>query len=410
MHMDETQETGVEQLPKEYSVIVVGAGAQYEDHHKQTLDKLGPGNLRILVDQDPTRFTSPNTNGLAVVADATTQIFDFSNHPYRDRLVALVATPEHFKSIVPLIRGGVERFVVEKPLVHNSAETRELAAILARNPDVQIFPIDHYIQKSYPLLALAGNLDPNGRQWKTLQLENGDPVPPELAGKLFDMIGLIKSIDITIVEGGDLGVPDLKNRPWLMTNTQIGGMLSDLGTHALTPPFVSGLLDPDFCAINSVNRHALDANMQSFIPFDGDRPEIKAVFELSFKHGNSTIPVNLTVAKTFEGPFDSIHQWRDLYPDNITNNTVGIRPEGIWRLAIVGTNANLIFDLRTGGKLVIESANEIFSLRIRAGLQPYANAFSDARDYFAKIPLGYDPLRNMVKSIELIDRIKNYPT
>jgi hypothetical protein len=42
-----------------------------------------------------------------------------------------------------------------------------------------------------------------------VQMGDGSPVPKEMFGNLCEMIGAVEGIDVSISEGGNLGLPDL---------------------------------------------------------------------------------------------------------------------------------------------------------------------------------------------------------
>lgn len=84
-----------------------------------------------------------------------------------------------------------------------------------------------------------------------LELEYFD-VAPCLCGGLHlcsahlnEMLGRLEGVEVSILESGDFCLPDIARRPWLR-DPEIGGVLKDLGTHALAPLGAAGMLFPPY--------------------------------------------------------------------------------------------------------------------------------------------------------------------
>lgn len=372
------------ELKLDCRVIVAGTGLGYEEKLQQALDVLGPADRRIFIDCNLGRLGGRHSQ--RVLADVRKPPLNFCQLAAEQRLehIGLIATPDHLPALTALTEAGLRKFIVEKPLVNNQAEVEELKVLIKKYPGLMIYPLDFYVQKAAPLLILTGAISPLDPRWQWVQTESGEPVDPSLADSLQEMIGSIEGIEATILEGGQLGVPDLDKRRWLEVDPQQGGMLLDLGTHALTPLVAAGLISADRVSVDIAERYILGHDRYSFVrTTSSDHPEILAKSILSLKQNDRAVPIILTVGKTYHSG-------------------------GMWELIIRGEEGDLVMGLRTGQKLtVIPKNGSIIELKLKSGSDPYKLAFQEADMCFRNSGLGTFMLKAMFDSIEIIEMIKS---
>lgn len=367
----------------QYSVIVAGAGAVLQEKFTPSvLDKLGPKSRRIIFDIDPQRILDSETK----IRSSNLLIADGELAPFNIRgdgkdFVGVVTTPGHLGVVFSLIQSGVNNFIVEKPLVANVSELDKLQEILRANPDVKVYPLDFYVQKAAPLLVLTSAIKPEDPRFNWVVMSDDSEVNIKLCGSFKEYIGKIEGIGVTIFEGGSLGMPDIDKRKWLEGDNVRGGMLLDLGTHALAPLFAAGVLSPDSIKVESAFREVLGEDRKSFVRAGVGQAEMRAGALLTANIGDRTIPVFLDVGKTFHDG-------------------------GIWKLVIRGSKGEISFGLRTGQRLTVEpKEGPCFQLKLRSQ-DPYEMAFQEARMCFEGYE-GFDGnLNAMLGSIKTIDKIK----
>lgn len=375
----------VESEPNYYKVIVAGAGVVLQEKFTpEVLDRLGPPKTRIIFDLTQQRVldeeTRKRSNNL-LVADGQKAPFKIPEDR-REEYVCAVTTPEHLRVIRSLIETGVKKFIVEKPLVNNSTEANKLEELLRENPDLRLYPLDFYVQKAAPLLILTGAIKSEDPRFSWVVMGGDDSeVNGELCGSLENHIGKIEGIEVTVFEGGNLGTPDIAKRRWLVEDKTRGGMLLDLGTHALAPLFASKVLSADEIKVESAFREVFGKDGMSFIKAKRGQPETCAGALLTVRIKDREIPLILTVGKTFQDG-------------------------GVWKLIIRGEKGDISFGLRTGQRLTVEpKEGQSFQLKLRKQ-DPYGMAFQEAKMYFGNYP-GFDGnLGAMLDSIRLIDEIK----
>lgn len=160
-----------------------------------------------------------------------------------------------------------------------------------------------------------------------------------------------------------------------------GGMLLDLGTHALTPLIAAGVIPYSGVDVVTAGRYILGENRNSYIKAPSDQPEMYAKAHLTVNRDGVKFPVEVIVGKTFEDG-------------------------GIWHTYIRGSNGEISMGLRTGQRLsVISKDGVVNQLKLNIN-DPYGLAFQEADMYFRGYP-GFDGnLQAMLSSIEIIERIK----
>lgn len=364
--------------PADYNVLVIGAGECFNRNLKGALDFLGPPTKRIIVDIDRQGLNEVKA-ALAIQADAVRLPLSLG---YLQNTVAIVATPSHLPVIKELILSGVRKLIVEKPVVNNGNELTELEQILNDRPDIKLYPLDYYQQKSIPLDILTGKIKPSDSRFNLVVDEDNNPISENLAGSLHDHIGKITGIEIELVEGSELGVPDLDRRPWLENDPVAGGMLLDLGTHAFAPLFYSGLIRPENLVVVSAERKILGSDRESLIPRTGDKPEIFAEAILTAKDKDGDIKINFRVGKIPE--------------EGRSSNII-----------IHGEKGDIIMGLKRKDFLRINpKVGQNLQIKLAEGTDLYGLALDDADQYFKGKIDPDDYYQAMRNSILLIDKIK----
>ena len=375
-----------------YWVIVTGVGMLYDAKLRSTLDQLGPANQRILLDSNPSRVSAETVESQVqhlvhgVIADSRQAPFSLDNGsltPEQKRnFVVFVGTPDHLHTIESFVSAGFRRFVVEKPMVNNGEEVRVLESLKERYPDLMVYPMDFYVQKVAPLYVLTGALTPSDPRWEWVTDAYGNPVSEDLAGSLTDWIGQLEGISVNILEGGSLGVPNVRERIWLLEDLERGGMWLDLGTHALAPLAAAGLFSASTTNIDDAGRLGLNAEMNDYVPVPDKQTEMQGDALLTSTMTGRPIHLAVRVGKTFDAG-------------------------GIWELTLRGDKGHIFMGLRTGDRLtVIPKDQEPFQLRLRAGVDPYELAMQEAHWYFSGVAGIDGNMQAMLDAIAIIDRIK----
>lgn len=145
----------------------------------------------------------------------------------------------HYQDAKDLINSGY-KVMLEKPYVVNQSELGNLKELISQAPN-QIFLMEYYLmRKMSPLLLLAGIIKPGsfyiGSEEVFRERETYRDLK-EYAGKLEDILGDPVSIKIGILESqGDSGKLDHRGAH-VFDIRRGGGMLQDMGIHALIPLF-----------------------------------------------------------------------------------------------------------------------------------------------------------------------------
>lgn len=364
-----------------YELMVVGLGAVYQEHLAKPLSSWIDPNRHILVDREYSRFAGIDL-GRRVIADINQPPFTtvyFSGRP----TVAVIATPEHLTPLMALQDLGIQRFIVEKPLVNNSSEADVIRNMTSVNKGLKIYALEMCITKVLPLYLLTGMINPDDPRWEWVEDQNGRTPAGNLYNSLEEQIGELEGIESTVLEGGNFGIPDLAIRPWLETDSLRGGMLLDLGTHVLGPLIAAGLIDsPDSVQVDLAKRYVLGEDRRSFVSAAPGQPEMYVDALLGVQYKNRNIPLSVRLAKTF-------HQG------------------GIWKLIIRGSKGDISIGLRAGQKLTIESNNgNNLSLELRRENGVYPLSLAEADLFFMNHPNFDGNQKALLDSIAIIDKIK----
>ncbi len=133
------------------------------------------------------------------------------------------------------------RVMIEKPYVTNQRDLNKLTDLMSKKPG-RIFLMEYYLmRKMSPLFLLSGALSLDGFYLTTEEVlkaeEYGEGIK-KYFGKLEEILGKPISISVKILESsGDSG--RLEHRgAHVFDNRRGGGMVQDMGIHALIPLFV----------------------------------------------------------------------------------------------------------------------------------------------------------------------------
>ena len=97
-----------------------------------------------------------------------------------------------------------------------------------------------YLPKAFSLAAVLGAVSSDDPRLEFLTSAGNNLLAPISA-----YLGDVEGASVSVIEGGDFGLPSLDRRQWLEKDPEVGGMLRDLGTHAFGPLVNAGLLGPE---------------------------------------------------------------------------------------------------------------------------------------------------------------------
>lgn len=216
-------------------LIVVGAGEVFEKNWLPAIRKAEKsGKVRLVGIVEPQDHRRRSVALYHPSIWAASSLRDIPDYASRDTIV-LVLTPDHFSVVQEIAMMGFKNIIVEKPLVSRDYEIPLFLDLVAKHR-LKLYAVDMYIPKMFSFGMVCG----------TFSVE--DPrVALFSSGPHCDLpLGRVEGISVSVIEGGDLGVPSLLRRPWLLNDPEIGGMLRDLGTHVFAPLANVGLLGPGF--------------------------------------------------------------------------------------------------------------------------------------------------------------------
>lgn len=217
-------------------IIAVGAGEVFEKYWLPAIQKskevrligiVEPRGLRLMylakiIPQSPKSLFG------------VTSLEDIPSDTVKSAII-LVLTPDHYETVKRIAEMGFRNIVVEKPLVSRDHEL-PLILELAQQRNLKLYAVDMYLPKAFSLVAVLGVVPDNDPRLAFLSSNM-----PSFA-TVRNHLGDIEGVSVSVVEGGDLGLPSLDRRQWLEKDPEVGGMLRDLGTHAFGPLVNAGLL------------------------------------------------------------------------------------------------------------------------------------------------------------------------
>ncbi len=350
-------------------LVMVGAGEAARKHWIEGIIRTPRVNVVAVVDQDiakARRVATMFSGKVPVFRSAHAAIPPLPSNP-----VALVLTPDHFPTIVDLVKRGWQRLIVEKPLVSRDDEIAALKKLMADNPAVKIFAVDQYIAKTVTLQCLTGLLsrsDPRGRFLKTLHQSHFSATR--------GLLGSVEGVSIAVVESGGFCLPDLAKRSWLRNDPEIGGMLRDLGTHAFAPLIAAGIIT-SAAEVRLVHLTKLDDD-SSLLPVLSPREVEMHVFAMLRENG---VPVTASFGKV---PGEG----------------------GIWALTVRFKNGEYRAGLRSGQPAVV-ALNDGYVASETLSVSPVEYLIHEAKLFFNGDLPGFDGnIGAVLGSLEICARIR----
>lgn len=325
-------------------IVVVGAGAVYKEHYESVIQKLcKDGMVELLGIVDPKILPEDVGTDTWVVPS----IADIPETDVED-VIAFVLTPDHYPRIQELATAGFRKIIVEKPLVSRDEEITKLQVIVEKK-NLLLYAVDHYIPKTFPLAFMTGAIKSTDFRAQFISVEG-------LVSTAGNLLGDIEGISVQIVEAGDFCLPDLAGRPWLEHDPEIGGMLRDLGTHALAPLVTAGLINGK-TEVEHVALSKIGPDRKSLVPLT-DQKEVELYVSglLMTNLVGRRVPVALSFGKV---PFDG----------------------GTWSLEVRGSKGMFFMGLRTGQSGVFVP-KEGPMIRFSLNRSTYRIVLEEALSYF----------------------------
>ncbi len=218
-----------------HDLIAVGAGEVFEKYWLPAIQKSKRARLVGIVEPRGLRLMS-----LAKMIPQAEEIFGVTSleripDDISKNIIILVLTPDHFPAVKELAEMGFKNIVVEKPLVSRDHELPFILE-LSKKHGLKLYAVDMYLPKAFPLATFLGAISDADPRRKFLSCSATD------LSVVTRCFGEVEGVSVSVIEGGDFGLPSLDRRQWLEKDPEVGGMLRDLGTHAFAPLVASGLL------------------------------------------------------------------------------------------------------------------------------------------------------------------------
>ena len=240
-------------LTRKEAIIIVGTGDYYRNILSLSLLKLQKeGRVQILATVSrsekgkikgiPHLLRAPGTPLHHVLAELK---------KYQPLVLLGHSNELHTSDASDLVYAGF-RVLVEKPYCTSAAQLRAMRTLIRRYPN-RVVLVEYYLMmKTLPLLLLGGKIRKNSFYTKKVGVLKYYPSFKlnARAHVLNDLIGVPRQIYVDLLEGeGAIGT--LKHRGIALTDIKKGGgMIQDLGIHALVPLFALedyiGTIDPTF--------------------------------------------------------------------------------------------------------------------------------------------------------------------
>lgn len=329
-------------------LIVVGAGQAFQEHYAKILAEMPDLRVVGIVDKETKLISKEMFGGVWERAE----VGEIPGEAIRPDVAVIILTPDHYPVIVELARLGFKFIMVEKPLVSRDEEVSRVVELVDEQ-QLRLYAIDFYIPKLFPLSVASGKLEEGDPRFKFVN-STGIISPAHFLGN-------IEGIGVQVIEAGNFCLPDLEKRPWLERDLAIGGMLRDLGTHALAPLVAAGLLT-DAAQVHDVKLARISSNRSSLVPI----------------HDYSEVELYVSALLTTE----------DDIPIHVAFGKVPFRG-GIWSLEIRGDQGMFYAGLRTGQPAVLVS-NKGASVFLSLAASTYRIVIEEALMYFRGELPGFD--------------------
>ena len=336
-----------------HDIVAVGAGEVFEKYWFPTIQKSKKVRLAGVVEI--------SANRRQVISQMCPAAWIEPHLPDKrgswDPIV-LILTPDHFPSIQEAAEKGYRNVAVEKPLVSRDSEVAGLLSLDLRY-GLRLYATDLYIPKAFPLRAACGVLSSDDPRAKMLSIAAARVVPNTL-DSIKTLLGDIEGVTVSVVEGGDLGLPSLNRRQWLEHDNEIGGMLRALGTHVFAPLVSAGLLDSE-AEVLSATLAKLTANRRGIEPVN-DRNDVEMY--VSALLAQSNIPVHVSLGKLPQ-------------------------KGGEWSIVVRGSKGMFFTSLRSGGPpAIISTANE--TVEVRMSVTPMEFVIEEMLLFYEGLLPGFD--------------------
>ena len=232
-------------------IIVVGTGNYYKNFLAPSLSLLKKERLAEVLatlsrergDINKPDFFSRTEHVARTVKEQLSSLFaDFQSE--KTIIVLSHVNDLHTPDAADLIKHNF-KVIIEKPYCINQSQLRVLQGLVRNNPR-KIGLLEYYLlMKSSPLLILAGKIKKNSFYFQKkglLKIYSGlyqfAQDLKNFSGRLKELIGEPKSVLVDLLEGeGMTGRLDHRG-PHLSDLRQGGGMIQDLGLHAISPLLV----------------------------------------------------------------------------------------------------------------------------------------------------------------------------
>lgn len=209
----------------------------------------------------------------------------------------------HYQDTEDLVSNSF-RVMLEKPYVTNKTDFSKLKELISKKSE-SVYLMDYYLmRKMSPLFLLSGALSLDGFYLTTESVfvteEYGDGIKRHF-GKLEEILEKPLSISVKILEtSGDSGRLEQRGAHTFDTRRG-GGMVQDMGIHALVPFFVLGnyLGQTDISFNEGIARTALSKEIYNFCKSNftfSDEHIAETYAEIDFKTQEG-IPVKIAVGK-----------------------------------------------------------------------------------------------------------------
>lgn len=227
-------------------IIVVGTGDVFRRFLAPSLEALGAqGLLRVLatVDIKPRQPLECFSGSVEHKIRASHEpLSSLLGDLKRENPIVILAHDNdlHYQDARDLVEAGFQ-VMLEKPYVTNREQFDALVRLIAKHPQ-QIFLMGYYfMRKMSPLFLLSGMIRHDSFYLTTEEVFKSKGTARGLhayAGKLIEVVGEPVSLEVTTLEGaGSSGRLDHRGS-YIFDTRRGGGMIQDMGIHALLPLFV----------------------------------------------------------------------------------------------------------------------------------------------------------------------------